>query len=200
MSESKVNIHGRGIAAALVAAGLAVGGLAGCGGSGSATATEAGAIVSGGSSKIVASRDEVAKNDGATEIVTGRFPTGRDTDEVSTSGTKPIRPCVLVTGKEATAILGGSVRKEEHPQGPTCVFTGSGREITMAITELPLQPLVSGARKSTSLTVRGHRAYCIRYETSSVVTAIGNGKVLQVTGPCQAAVRFVSAALPRIPH
>jgi hypothetical protein len=195
-----MKLRGRILAAGLVAAGLTTGLLAGCGGgSGSATGTEASATVEG-SAKIVTSNDKVTDNEGATEISTGQFPNGNDTDEESVSGTKPIKPCALVTRKEAKAILGGTVKMEEHPQGPTCVYTSSGREITMAVMELPLKPLVSGARKSTPLTIRGHQAYCIRYETTSVVTGVGHGKILQVTGPCQADVRFVSAALPRIPH
>jgi hypothetical protein len=197
-----MKLRGRAFAATFVVAGLATTGLlAGCGGggSGSATGTEASATVASGSPKIVASNDKVTTSE-ETVIATGQFPTGHDTDEESASGTKPIKPCTLVTRKEAKAILGGAVKMEEHPQGPTCVYTSSGREITMALMELSLKPLVSGARKSTPLTVRGHQAYCIRYETTSVVTNVGNGKILQVTGPCQADVRFVSAALPRIPH
>jgi len=195
-----MKLRGRGFAATLVVAGLAATGLlAGCGGgSSTATGTEASATVEG-SGKIVASHDKVTNTE-ETVISTGQFPTGHDTDEESVSGTKPIKPCNLVTRKEAKAILGGTVKMEEHQQGPTCVYTSSGREITMAVMELPLKPLVSGARKSTPLTIRGHQAYCIRYETTSVVTGVGHGKILQVTGPCQADVRFVSAALPRIPH
>jgi hypothetical protein len=196
-----MKLRGRGLAATFVVAGLAATGLlAGCGGgSATATATEASASVAGGSTKIVASHDKVTKTE-ETVISAGQFPTGHDTDEESTSGTKPIKPCSLVTRKEAKTILGGAVKMEEHPQGPTCVYASAGREITMAVMELPLKPLVSGARKSTPLTIRGHRAYCLRYETTSVVTGVGHGKILQVTGPCQAGVRFVSAALPRIPH
>jgi hypothetical protein len=196
-----MKLRGRALAATFVVACLAATGLlAGCGGgSGSATGTEASATVASGSPKIVASNDKVTKSEG-TVIATGQFPTGHDTDEESASGTKPIKPCALVTRREAKTILGGTVKMEEHPQGPTCVYTSSGREITMAVMELPLKPLVSGARKSTPVTIRGHQAYCIRYETTSVVTNVGGGKILQVTGPCQADVRFVSAALPRIPH
>lgn len=197
-----MKLRSRALAATFVVAGLAATGLlAGCGGgSGSATGTEASATVATGSGpgKIVASNDKVTKSE-ATVISTGQFPTGHDTDEESTSGTPPIKPCTLVTRKEATTILGGTVKKEEHLQGPTCVISSSGREITMAVMELPLKPLVSGARKSTPLTIRGHQAYCLRYEKTSVVTAIGGGRILQVTGPCQADVQFISAALPRIP-
>jgi hypothetical protein len=196
-----MKLRGRGLVATFVVAGLAATGLlAGCGGgSGSATGTEASATVASGTGKIVASHDKVTNSE-ETVIPAGQFPTGHDTDEESSSGTKPIKPCTLVTRKEAKAILGGAVKMEEHPQGPTCVYSSSGREITMAVMELPLKPLVSGARKSTPLTIRGHQAYCVRYEKPSVVTGIGHGKILQVTGPCQADVRFVSAALPRIPH
>ncbi len=179
------------LAAAAVAAVL----VAGCGGSGPSEATAKDTP----SGPIVKSLDKVSDTGGATEIKTGEFPNGADTDEVSVSGTKPVKPCRLVRASEANRILGGNVHKQEHLQGPTCVFTGSGRQISMVVMEASLQPLVAGARTSQALKIAGHKAYCLRYEASSVVAAVSHGRVLQVTGPCPAGVRFAAAALPRIP-
>jgi hypothetical protein len=171
--------------------------LAGCGAGGSPE--EATAKEDGASARIVQSDDPVSKSEGATEIVEAKYPTGHDTDEVSISGTKPIKPCKLVSSKQADNILGGNVKISEHLQGPTCVFSGSGREITMAVMEARLKALVEEARSSRTVRIRGKRAYCVRYEKFAVLTAIGKGRVLQVTGPCAAGVRFTAAALPRIP-
>lgn len=179
--------------AALAAAACAAVLVAGCGGSSEATAKDT------SSGPIVKSLDKVTDTGGSTEIKTGEFPNGADTDEVSVSGTKPVKPCRLVSAAEADRILGGNVHKQEHLQGPTCVFIGSGRQVSMVVMELPLQPLVDGARSSQALRIAGHKAYCLRYETSSVVAAVSHGRVLQVTGPCPAGVRFAAAALPRIP-
>jgi hypothetical protein len=184
------------LAAALCAAVL----LAGCaGGSGAADATAKEAASPGSSDFIVESRDKVTKSEGATEVATAEFPNGQDTDEVSVTGAKPIKPCSLVSSAQANRILGGNVKISEHLQGPTCVFVGSGREISLVVMEVPLKPLVEGARASRALRVGGQRGWCMRYETSSVITALGGGRVLQVTGPCPAGVRFAAAALPRIP-
>ncbi|HVW45543.1 MAG TPA: hypothetical protein VHA76_00700 [Solirubrobacterales bacterium] len=172
--------------------------LAGCGG-GSSSSTGSG----GDGQKsdfIVGSRDSVTKDEGATEIESGKFPTGHDTDEESTSGREPIRPCSLVTRVEAAQILGGKVNVVERPLGPTCVFTGSGRMVTLVLEEVPIKTLLQGAKSSRPVTAAGHRGYCLRYEAPSVVFAAGKGRVLQVTAACQAGVRFAAVALPRLLH
>lgn len=174
--------------AALVAAVVALS-LAGCGGSGAdqATGTEASSEV------IVKSRDAVTKTEG--EVATGQYPNGHDTDEESVSGAKPIKPCSLVSEAQADHILGGGVAISEHLQGPTCVFKGSGREVTVVLMEAPVKPLVAGARKAQKLTLDGRPAWCLRYETTSVVADVGDGRILQVTGACPAAASFAEAAL-----
>jgi hypothetical protein len=185
--------------AALVGALLAVLLLSGCGGSGPDEATADGSSAAkGGSDQIVKGNDEVTTDEGVAEIQSARFPNGHDTDEVSVTGSKPIKPCSLVTVKQAKKILGGKVKVSERLQGPTCVYTGSGREVSLVLEERPLKPLVDGARKSQKLSVAGRTAYCIRYETTSVVAAVGKGRVLQVAGPCQAGVRFAALAIPKV--
>lgn len=141
---------------------------------------------------------EVTDNGGSTEIVAASFPTGRDTDEVSASGSEPVAPCTLVPKKKAEAILGAGVKVSERPQGPTCVYTGSGREIDLVVEKTPLKQLKEGARSAEPVTIRGRRGWCLRYESTSVVIGVGSGRILQVSGPCQAGVRFASVALPRV--
>ena len=69
--------------------------IAGCGaGSGpsEATAKESASSASAPSQRIVKSSDPVTKSEGVTEIQSAEFPNGQDTDEVSVSGTKPVKP------------------------------------------------------------------------------------------------------------
>jgi hypothetical protein len=173
--------------AGLAVAAVALSVLTGCGGSDQATGKEASSEV------IVKSRDAVTNTEG--EVATGQYPNGHDTDEESLSGAKPIKPCSLVSEAQANHILGGGVATSEHLQGPTCVFKGSGREVTVVLMEAPLKPLVAGARTAQKLTLNGRPAWCLRYETTSVVADVGGGQVLQVTGACPAAARFADAAL-----
>ena len=198
MTFNRMKLKAGGAAAALAAASALVV-LAGCGSSGG-DATAQGAVSAGSSSYIVKGDDEVTKGEGATEIAAAKYPNGHDTDEVSVTGRKPIKPCALVPKAQANRILGGSVKVAERPQGPTCVYSGSGRQVSLVVEEVALRPLVDGARTARHLTIKGHSAWCLRYETTSVVTAVGKGRVLQVTGPCQAGVRFAAVAIPRIPH
>lgn len=174
---------------ALAVAAVLLFALAGCGGSGAdeATGKEVSADV------IVKSNDAITKTEG--EVATGRYPNGRDTDEESLSGAKPIKPCSLVSEAQADTILGGGVTISEHLQGPTCVFKGSGREVTVVLMDAPLKPLLANAARSQRLTLDGDEAWCVSYEVTSVVAPVGEGKVLQVTGSCPAAARFAEAAL-----
>jgi hypothetical protein len=175
--------------AALALAAVAALLVAGCGGSGPDEAT--GKETSSG--PIVKSRDTVSKTEGA--IATGQYPNGHDTDEESLSGRKTISPCSLVSERQANRILGGDVKISEHPQGPTCVFQGSGREVNLVLMEAPFKPLIAGARSAKKLTIDGHPAWCLRYESTMVVTSVGDGRVLQISGACPAAARFAEAAV-----
>lgn len=135
---------------------------------------------------------------GATTIDVAKFPNGKDNDEISPSGAKPIKPCRLVTKSEASGILGGGVSVSERPQGPTCVYTSSGREITLAVAETPLRALREGARHVSKVTIAGHTGYCLRYQATSIVVAVPAHRVLQINGPCAAGARFAAFALPRL--
>jgi hypothetical protein len=142
--------------------------------------------------------DAAAETVGPTEIVAATYPTGRDTDEVSASGAKPIEPCRLVSKREAEGILGKGVGVSEKPQGPTCVYSASGRHISLVVEKVPLKALREGARSGEPVTVAGRSGWCLRYEATAVAIAVGEGRVLNVSGPCAAGVRFAAIALPRI--
>ncbi len=180
---------------AAVAAALAI---AGCGGSSDGGGT--GSTPGSADTAAVNGHDPVTETDGSTEIATAAYPSGRDTDEVSVTGAKPIKSCWLVPKAQADAILGGGVKVAERPLGPTCVYVGSGREVDLAVEQGSAKALKDGAKQAEAVTVNGHDGYCVTYDSTSVVFDVGSGEVLQVTGPCQAGVRFAAVALPRIPQ
>lgn len=179
-----------------------VAGVAGCGsGSGNGvgdTQGQSAPAAKASHEPVVNSSDPATRSAGATEIVRANYPYGPDNDEISATGAKPVKPCGLVSRAQAVRILGAGVNVSERPQGPTCIYTGSGRQITTVVEEAPLAALRSGARKKTKVSVNGNSGWCLSYETTSVVIDAGHGRVLQVTGPCAAGVRFAAIALPRI--
>jgi hypothetical protein len=150
------------------------------------------------SDRIVKSRDRITKSNGSTEIVTGQFLGGHDTDEKSPSGAKPIKPCSLVPATSARAILGSKVKVVERPQGPTCIFSGAGPQISLVVEQISLRPFINSAKKAHAVTAAKHHGWCVKYESTSVVFGIGGGRVLSIAGPCAVGVKLAAVALPRI--
>jgi uncharacterized protein DUF3558 len=150
----------------------------------------------GGSSSD--NNDAISETGSEAEVVEAAFPSGHDTDEVSVTGAKPVKPCALVPKKKAESILGSNVKVSERPQGPTCVYMGSGREIDLVVEKTSLSALKREAKKVEPVTIDGRQGYCLTYQSTSVVVGVSGGRVLQVTGPCQAGVRFASIALKRL--
>ena len=142
--------------------------------------------------------DAVSETGSEAEVVEASFPSGHDTDEVSVTGAKPVKPCALVPKKKAEGILGSNVKVSERPQGPTCVYMGSGREIDLVVEKVSLSSLKDEAKKVEPVTINGRQGYCLTFQSTSVVVGVSGGRVLQVTGPCQAGVRFASIALKRL--
>lgn len=173
--------------------------LAGCGAGSSSGGQGRPRTAAGASHRLAAgAHDPVSETGGTTEISEAAHPSGPGNDEVSASGAGPVRACGLVSRSEAARILGHGVRVVERPQGPTCVFAGSGREVTLALEEVSLRKLRAGARRARRLRVAGRAAWCLRYESDAVAVGLDGGRVLQVTGPCQAGVRFAALALRRL--
>ncbi len=164
-------------------------------------AVESRDVVTGGGDEAAAGDASAARpkvtpvDPGVNTIEAARFPNGTDNDEISPTGAKPVKPCRLVTKAQASTILGGKVTVSERPQGPTCVYAGSGREVTLVLMKTPLRALREGARHSTKVQIGTHTGYCLRYQATSVVVAVSRQRVLQVTGACAAGVRFAAVAL-----
>jgi hypothetical protein len=201
----------------LVAAAL----VAGCGGGGSSSSGGGGAAASGGSGSAsssspteststsagsgdesveaaVRTEDPVSEGAAATTIEPIKGAMGQDNDEIQPTGAKPVKPCKLVTRSEASAILGKGTTVAERPQGPTCVYSNAGRTVTLVVEVASVKRLSQGAREATKVNVGGKTGWCIKYQATAVIVGIGDGRVLRANGTCQAAVRFVSKALPRI--
>jgi hypothetical protein len=146
----------------------------------------------------VQAEDPVSEGAAAVSIEPRDIPTGADNDEIQPTGAKPVEPCRLVTRQEAAAILGKGTKAVERPQGPTCVYTNAGRTVTLAVETNSVKQLRKEARKSTKVDLGGKTGYCVKYQTTAVITGISEGRVLRADGPCQAGVRFVTKALRRI--
>jgi hypothetical protein len=146
----------------------------------------------------VQAEDPISEGAEAESIEPRDIPTGEDNDEVQSTGAKPVEPCRLVTRKEATAILGKGTKAVERPQGPTCVYTNAGRTVTLAVEDNSVKQLRKEARKSTKVNLGGKTGWCVKYQSTAVITGISEGRVLRADGPCQAGVRFVTQALHRI--
>jgi hypothetical protein len=146
----------------------------------------------------VQAEDPVSEGAAAVSIEPRDIPTGADNDEIQPTGAKPVEPCRLVTRQEAAAILGKGTKAVERPQGPTCVYANAGRTVTLAVETNSVKQLRKEARKSTKVDLGGKSGYCVKYQTTAVITGISEGRVLRADGPCQAGVRFVTKALRRI--
>ncbi|HEV7707373.1 MAG TPA: hypothetical protein VGP16_04195 [Asanoa sp.] len=146
----------------------------------------------------VQAEDPVSEGAAAVSIEPRDIPTGEDNDEVQPTGAKPVEPCRLVTRQEASAILGKGTKSVERPQGPTCIYTNAGRTVTLAVETNSVKQLRKEARKSTKVDLGGKTGYCVKYQTTAVITGISEGRVLRADGPCQAGVRFVTKALRRL--
>jgi hypothetical protein len=146
----------------------------------------------------IQAEDPVSEGAAAVTIEPRDIPTGEDNDEVQPTGAKPVEPCRLVTRKQAAAILGKGTKAVERPQGPTCVYTNAGRTVTLAVEDNSVRQLRKEARKSTKVNLGGQTGWCVKYQSTAVITGISEGRVLRADGPCQAGVRFVTQALHRI--
>ena len=195
------------LAAIVAAAFTGCGSLAGSSGGGEGGAASAVqnplAEAEGGSQAsqhyIVKSSDPIYPRKGPSVV---SYPTGMDNDEVSETGAEPVEPCSLVSHRRAAAILGGSVRVSQEPQGPTCVYAmrGSAKQVTLVVESTRLASLRKHARKADPVRVAGHTGWCLHYESSSIAVPLAGGRVLHAMGPCAEAARFAALALPRVPR
>jgi hypothetical protein len=125
----------------------------------------------------------------------------RARNEQRGTGIAPLNPCTLVTRAEAGKIVGQPiVGLRQAPQGPTCVYRARKTKslITMAIQLMPFDPKKQRATDVTRVTLRGHKAYCVKRGSLAMLVPLAAGHVLNVTAPCPIAAGFASKALARL--
>jgi hypothetical protein len=148
---------------------------------------------------IVPSRDRISTGERPS---VARYPRGEENDEVSESGAGPVRPCRLVSRREAAGILGGDVRVSVGLQGPTCIYAArdSKRQVTLVVERIDFAALRRRAVSAPRIRVGRRSAWCLHYGSTSVAVPLADGRVLDVTGPCPIAARFAARGLGRIAH
>jgi hypothetical protein len=125
----------------------------------------------------------------------------RTKNEQRGTGVAPLNPCTLVTRAEAGAILGRPiVGLHQAPQGPTCIYEPRKAKglVTMAIQLTPFDPKKQPAKNVTSVTLRGHKAYCVKDHGLAMLVPLAAGHVLRVAAPCPIASGFAAKALARL--
>ena len=125
----------------------------------------------------------------------------RAKNEQRGTGVAPLNPCTLVTRAEAGAILGRPIAGlHQAPQGPTCIYEpGKARAlVTMSIELTPFDPKKQSAKNVTRVTLRGHKAYCVKDHGLAMLVPLAAGHVLHVSAPCPIASGFASKALARL--
>ena len=70
--------------------------------------------------------------------------------------------------------------------------------MTLVVERTSLAGLRRNAAEATPVSVDGSSGWCLRYGGTSVVTALPDGNVLHVTGPCALAARFAARALGQL--
>jgi hypothetical protein len=143
---------------------------------------------------IVPSRDRISTGDTSS---VARFPTGKDNDEISETGAKPINPCTFVSASQAGRILGQPVGLTVGQQGPTCIYAaeGSKRQVTLVVERVDIAGLRHHASGAHRIPVGTTTGWCLYYDSSSVAVPLSGGRVLDVTGSCAVAARFAAQAL-----
>jgi hypothetical protein len=145
--------------------------------------------------KVTSRPDPVSSK---SHVATGRH---RSKNEQRGTGIAPLNPCTLVTRAEAGKIVGQPiVGLHQAPQGPTCVYRARKTKslITMAIQLMPFDPKKQRATDVTRVTLRGHKAYCVKRGSLAMLVPLAAGHVLNVTAPCPIAAGFASKALARL--
>jgi hypothetical protein len=125
----------------------------------------------------------------------------RAKNEQRGTGVKPLNPCTLVTRSEAVAIVGHPIAAlHQAPLGPTCIYQGRRAKslVTMAVQSTSFTAPQAKAKNVTRVTLRGHKAYCVKRGNLMMLVPLAPGHVLNVTAPCPIAASFASKALARL--
>jgi hypothetical protein len=110
-------------------------------------------------------------------------------------------PCMLVTRREAEAILGHPIGTPAlAPLGPSCIYRmkGSKQAVTVAVQSTPFGPLKSHLRKVQHTQVDSRTAYCGMYGQTTTIVSLPRGRVLTITATCPVGFRFAAKALKRV--
>jgi hypothetical protein len=108
-------------------------------------------------------------------------------------------PCKLVTRREASAILGRSIRQSLAPQGPTCIFASSRRAlVTLSVQQVRIATILKTARVVSHQRVGGRTVYCLKAGAQGTYVPLGAQGVLSITGACTTGARFARKALSRV--
>jgi hypothetical protein len=197
-------------------------GIAGCGGDGSAPSPSGAApAASGGApaaqvdaqpgaakqhgegrrsepSSAASARDGVSGDDGPEQA---RQRRAADTDAANRTGADAANPCTLVTRAEAAAIIGGRVGAPQlGVQGPTCIYQSRAPErlVTLAVAQMDHAKLTAGAHAVADVSVGGRKAVCVTAGQQLLRVPLVEGRVLNVAAPCPIATGFARTALRRI--
>jgi len=156
--------------------------IAGCGGSGSPTSSNA-----------------TSPSTIAAHAVT--------TPKATKGSGKPVKrpktpdPCKLVTARQAaTALHLASVTATEAPLGPTCIYLDPKHKqvATLSVQVINFAHDLKSMKQVTHTTIASHKAYCGTLGSPMLLVPLTHSEVLDVTAPCQAAEALASVALSRI--
>jgi hypothetical protein len=127
------------------------------------------------------------------------LPAGKRSNEPSAT-TGP-QPCRLVSRSEATSILEGTVSVSEGLQGTSCIYASrdSTRQVAVTVADATRSDLRNRPDKVSRVRVGDRTGWCLHYGSSSLEVPLSDGRVLDVSGPCAAAVRFAALAIDRVP-
>lgn len=130
--------------------------------------------------------------------------TGVESEEEQNASPRPLNPCHLVDAQQAGRILRSShVEVQTAPQGPTCIYTPSGRPtaaVTVVIEPTTAAELARHGRLVGRLTLASRRAYCVKYGAAVLYAQLPDGSAMAVSAPCAIAAQFAALALPRLAH
>jgi hypothetical protein len=136
-----------------------------------------------------------------TKVVKARQTPSVSNDELSSTGSKPLNPCKLVSLSQAQNITAGAITKLiEAPLGPTCVYSGTGPAagVTLAVETESFSQVTRHMSARKHVVIRGHRSICGRLGKPLLLVPLDRYTLLNVTAPCGIAQRFAALAVDRL--
>lgn len=100
---------------------------------------------------------------------------------------KRVRPC-----------RDGSLRDAGDQRGRVRELEARHADVRLAIQRTAFDPKKQPARNVTRVTLRGHKADCVKDHGLAMLVPLAAGHVLRVAAPCPIASGFASKALARL--